>query len=468
MTDLAYLSIAEAADLIRSRSLSPVEYATTLLERIQRYDGRLDAFIRVTADIALDEARKAEAEIAAGDYKGPLHGVPYGLKDIIDYEGLPTTGHSKILIDNIAKSDATVTARLRAAGGVLLGKLATHEFALGGPSFDLPWPPARNPWNRDHFTGGSSSGSGAALAAGFMPAALGTDTGGSVRNPASLCGIVGLKPTYGRVSRAGVLPLSFALDNVGPMTRSIEDNAILLNILAGHDPRDPASARAEKPDFTDGLKSGVKGMKVAVIRHFYNRDMEPHPEVGDGVEAAVKVLADQGAEIGEIELSPLQAYASVNRNILLSEAYAIHEKWLQERPGDYARSTRTRLMPGAFIKAVDYVQALRMRGRLAQQFADAMEGYDVAITVSGMDPAAPIDDEDALERSYPRQARNAFNVIGTPALSVPVGFTQSGLPLAMQIIGKAFDEALVYRAAYAYEQAVDWSSQRPELEEAAA
>ncbi|MEX2643880.1 MAG: amidase [Acetobacterales bacterium] len=468
MTDLHWLSLAEAAALIRGGKLSPVEYAQALIDRAERYDGLFDSFLRKTPEIALEEAKRAEAEIAGGTYRGPLHGIPYGLKDIMDYAGLPTTGHSKILIDNVAKRDATVTAKLREAGGALMGKMATHEFALGGPSFDLPWPPARNPWNRDHFTGGSSSGSGAALAAGFLPAALGSDTGGSVRNPASLCGIVGLKPTYGRVSRAGVLPLSYSLDNVGPMTRTVEDNALLLNVIAGYDERDPASARVAVPDFTHDLRKGVKGLRVAVIRHFYAEDMEPHPEVGAGVEAAAKLFEDLGASVGEIRLAPLSAYASCNRNILLSEAFAVHEKWLQERPGDYAESTRRRLMPGAFLRAVDYVQALRLRGRLTRQFNEAMRDFDIAVTVSGMDPAAPIEDIDEVERTYPRQARNAFNVIGAPALAVPVGFTQSRLPLSMQIIGRAFDEATVYRAAWAYEQEAGWSTQRPPIEEMAA
>ncbi len=293
MTDFAYLTIAEASALIRDRKISPVEYAQALLARIDKLDPKLNAFLRQTPDIAMADARRAEEEIGKGDWKGPLHGVPYGLKDIIDYEGLPTTGHSKILIDNIAKADAPVAAKLRAAGGVLLGKMSTHEFAIGGPCFDLPWPPARNPWNPGHHPGGSSSGSGSALASGLMPAALGTDTGGSVRNPASCCGIVGMKATYGRTSRRGVLPLSFSLDHVGPMTRTVEDNAILLNIIAGYDAGDPGSAAVDAPDFTADLGKGVKGMKIGVIRHFYTRDEEADPEMAKSIEDALKVL--QGA-----------------------------------------------------------------------------------------------------------------------------------------------------------------------------
>lgn len=461
--DLAWLTIAEAASLIRDRELSPVEYVEALYARADAYDDQIDSYLRVTRDIAIDEARQAEQEIAEGTYRGPMHGIPYGLKDIIDYAGVPTTAHSKILAENVPDHDATVTARLREAGGVLLGKMATHEFALGGPSFDLPWPPARNPWNRDYFTGGSSSGSAAAVAAGFMPAALGSDTGGSVRNPASLCGLVGMKPTYGRVSRAGVLPLSFTLDTVGPLTRTVEDNAIVLNVIAGPDPRDIASAQLTPPDFTTDLRKGVQGLRIGVIRHFYDRDMEAHPDVTRAVEDAAELLGGLGAQVGEVELESLDVYASCNRTILLSEAYAVHERWLRERPSDYGASLRQRLLPGAFIRAVDYVQATRLRRRLIHQFEEAMGDFDVAVTVSSMDPPARIEDATELARTYPRQARAPFNAIGCPALVLPVGFTESGLPLSMQIVGRAFDELTVYRVAHAYEQATGWTARRPPL-----
>ena len=461
--DLAWLTIAQAASLIRDRELSPVEYVEALYARSDAYDNQLQSYLRVTRDIAISEAKQAEQEIAAGAYRGPMHGIPYGLKDIIDYAGVPTTAHSKILEHNVPDRDATVTTRLREAGGVLMGKMATHEFAIGGPSFDLPWPPARNPWDRDYFTGGSSSGSGAAVAAGFMPAALGSDTGGSVRNPASLCGLVGMKPTYGRVSRAGVVPLSFTLDTVGPLTRTVEDNAIVLNMIAGPDPRDSASAQFTPPDFTTDLWKGMQGLRVGVIRHFYTRDMEAHPDVTQAVEEAVTLIGGLGAQVSEMQIEPLDAYASCNRTILLSEAYAVHERWLKERPSDYGASLRQRLLPGAFIRAVDYVQATRLRRRLMHQFDDAMRDFDVAITVSSMDPPGRIEDATEMARTYPRQARVPFNVIGCPALVLPVGFTESGLPLSMQIVGRAFDEPTVYRAAHAYEQATDWTARRPPL-----
>ena len=291
MTDLAFLGLADAAEMIRARKLSPVEYTQALLDRIGKLDGRYHAFIRLTPDLAIAAARQAESEIMAGRWKGPLHGIPFGLKDIIDYAGLPTTAHSKVLIDNVAAADAPVTARLKAAGGVMMGKLATHEFAIGGPSFDLPWPPAVNPWGGQHFPGGSSSGSGVALAAGMVPAALGTDTGGSVRNPASMCGIVGLKPTYGLVSRRGVLPLAYSLDHVGPMTRSVRDNALLLQLLAGYDAEDPGSADVAVPDYSADLERGVKGLKLGLVRHFYAEDMQANPEQAQAIESAARSAA---------------------------------------------------------------------------------------------------------------------------------------------------------------------------------
>jgi aspartyl-tRNA(Asn)/glutamyl-tRNA(Gln) amidotransferase subunit A len=466
VSDVAFMTIAEAGRLIKDKALSPVEYTRSLIDRMDGLDDDYNAFLLKTPDIALRQAQVAEAEIAKGDWRGPLHGVPFALKDIIDYKGLPTTCHSKILQDNIAENDATVTERLRAAGAVFLGKLSTHEFAIGGPSFDLPWPPARNPWNRAHFTGGSSSGSGAALAAGMVPAALGSDTGGSVRNPASMCGIVGMKATYGRVSRRGVFPLSYSLDHVGPMTRTVEDNAILLNILAGHDPLDPGSANVATSDYTARLRNGVEGLRIGVIRHFYTKDMVADSEMADGIEAAAATLATLGADVREATVAPLSDYAAANRVILLPEAYAIHEKWLRERPGDYGELARMRIMGGAFIRAADYVNAVRMRAKLTREFYAAIEDFDVVITASSMEPACEIEDRDANEFTYGRQARAAFNLTGSPALAIPTGFAQSGLPLSMQIIGKPFEEALIYQVAHAFEQASDWTNRRPPLPDA--
>jgi len=342
-----------------------------------------------------------------------------------------------------------------------MAELSTDQFAIGGPSFDLPWPPARNPWNRDHFCGGSSSGSGVATAAGLLPAAIGTDTGGSVRNPATMCGVVGLKPTYGLVSRRGVMPLSFSLDHVGPLTRTVRDNALMLDLIAGHDPLDPGSANRAAGGYTAGLGRGVQGLRVGVIRHFYTRDMQADPEMAAGIEAALEVLAGLGAAVREVETAPLGEYVACNRTILVSEAFAIHERWMQERPQDYGALARERLMAGAFVRAADYVNATRLRRTMTDAFNALFDKLDVIVTASSMDPACRIDDPEALERTYARQARAPFNVTGSPALAVPAGFSAAGLPLAIQLVGRPFSEALLYRVAHAYEQATSWTEKHP-------
>jgi aspartyl-tRNA(Asn)/glutamyl-tRNA(Gln) amidotransferase subunit A len=461
MTDLAFLGIADAADLIRARKLSPVDYVEALLDRTGRLDLRYHAFICLTRDLALAAARQAEKEIAGGNWRGPLHGIPTGLKDIIDCAGVPTTAHSKVLVDNVAVADAVVTQRLKSAGAIIMGKLATHEFAIGGPSFDLPWPPAVNPWGGNHFPGGSSSGCGVALAPGMLPAALGTDTGGSVRNPASMCGITGMKPTYGRVSRRGVLPLAYSLDHVGPMTRTVRDNALLLQVLAGHDPDDPSSANVPVPQYAADLERGVKGLKLGLVRHFYAEDMQAHPEQAQAIEAAAEVLGGLGAEVREIRLAPLQDYATCTRIIIRCEAFAIHRRWLAERPGDYGNLARQRILDGAAVSAADYIDAQRLRDRLTRRTLEVFAGLDAALTASSLDPPCRIDDADACARLYPRQARQPFNVTGQPAMAIPAGFTQDGLPLSLQLIGLPWQEAMLYRIARAYERTTGWTERRP-------
>src|SRR4051794_37434413 len=394
MSDLQWLSAAEAARAIASRELSPVELMQALLDRIERLDPKLNVFIRLDGDAALAAARAAEAEIASGRPHGPLHGVPVGIKDIIDVAGLPTTCHSKILIDNVASADAVCVSRLRGAGAIVLGKLSTHEFAIGGPSFDLPFPPARNPWNPDHHPGGSSSGSGAGVCAGLFPLALGSDTGGSVRNPASACGIVGLKPTYGLVSRRGVFPLSFTLDHVGPLTRTVADNAQLLDAIAGHDPADPGSAADGARYFGRMLDRGVRDLRVGFIRHFHERDMPAHPEVAAALEDVARLLQAEGAEVRSVTLPALTEFAGINRVILCGEAWSIHAPWLRERPGDYGALARRRLLPGAFMTAGDYVGAQRRRGEVIAAVEDRLRDFDVLMCASSMDPSSRMDDAD--------------------------------------------------------------------------
>src|SRR5947209_9113555 len=387
MIDLHWMTVAEAARAIAARELSPVELMNALLERISRLDPKLNVFIRLDGAAAMEAARAAEAEIVSGRRRGPLHGVPVGIKDIIDVAGLPTTCHSKILVDNIATADAVCVSRLRGAGAIMLGKLSTHEFAIGGPSFDLPWPPARNPWNPDHHPGGSSSGSGAGVAAGLFPMALGTDTGGSVRNPASCCGIVGLKPTYGLVSRRGVFPLSFTLDHVGPMTRTVEDNALMLEAIAGHDPLDPGSAAAPSGHYRRALDRGAKGLRIGFVRHFHEIDMPAEPEVTAALAHVMRALQMQGADVRDIRLPSLVEFAAVNRVILQSEAWAIHGTWLRTRPGDYGKLARRRLMPGAFLGAGDYVLANKRRAEMIAAVNAALAEVDVLLCASSMDTA---------------------------------------------------------------------------------
>ena len=464
MTAPHLLPLAEAAALIAARRLSPVELLADCLARIEALEPRLNTVIRLLAEQAMDAARAAEAEIATGGPRTPLHGIPVGLKDIIDLEGHPTTCHSKLCLDRVAGADAAVVARLREAGAVFPAKLATQEFAIGGPAFDLPFPPARNPWNTAHHPGGSSSGSGAAVAARMLPAALGTDTGGSVRHPASHCGLVGLKPTYGLVSRRGVFPLSFTLDHVGPMTRTVRDNAILLNAMAGHDPADPGSAAHPREDYTRDLHRGVRGLRIGFVRHFHERDVPASPEVTAALEAAAALLAAEGATITDVTLPPLGEFAAVNRAVMLPEATAIHEAWLRERPGDYAAVTRRRLLPGLFISGTDYVQAQRRRRQLTDAVQAAFAEVDLLLCASSMDPASLIDDEPEVERTYPRQARTPFNVTGHPAMSIMCGLSPAaGLPLGMQLVGPSFSEALIFQAAAAYERAAPWRDMMPQL-----
>ena len=468
MNELHWLEAHEAAELIASKKLSPVELTQSLLNRIEKYDPGLNAFLTMRPEASLAAAKEAEDIVMRDDTSlGPLHGVPFALKDIIDVSSWPTTAHSKILADNIAEKDAEVTARLKAAGAILLGKLSTHEFALGGPSFDLPWPPARNPWGREYYPGGSSSGSGAAVAAGFVPIALGSDTGGSVRGPASMNGLLGMKPTYGRVSRNGVVPLSFSLDNVGPLTRTVRDNALALSIIAGFDTKDPASAELGVPNFSKDLDIGVKDLRIGVIRHFYQNDMIAGDDVIAAMEEALTVLSDSGAQIQEINTHPLIDYATCNRIILLSEACAIHQEWLTNRANDYAESTLSRLLPGTAFSAVDYVQALRTRARYAAEFNTFFNSFDAVITVNNMEAAFPIEDSAAREKYYPRQARAPFNVTGNPALAVPIGFSHEGLPISMQIITNQFDEAMAYRVAATYDKVTQWTAKHPDLDKTA-
>src|ERR1700720_3672327 len=392
-------TIAGAARAIVAKQLSPVELTRACLDRVHKLDGELNAFVHLTEERALADARAAEAAIMAQGPKGPLHGIPIGLKDIVDTKGIPTTCQSKLLQDNIPDADATCAEKLAAAGTVLVGKTTTHEFADGGPSFDLPKPPARNPWNTEHFTAGSSSGTGAGVAAGLILGGIGTDGGGSIRGPAALCAIAGIKPTYGLVSRADVAPAAFSLDHIGPMAWTAEDCALMLQALAGHDPRDPASADRPVPNYTASLGRGIKGLKIGVIHHFHETDHKVSDGTQRGIDAALATFRELGAEIREMQLSPLEDWVACGSLISIVERAAAYEEWARTRLPDFGERMRSRLMLSAFVSGVDYLQAVRRRRELRAELQAAMAGLDVVLTAVFPAEAPKIDDMPIWDRS---------------------------------------------------------------------
>ena len=463
--DPTLLTVAEAGRAIAEGRLSPIAMTEAYLERIDALDGELHSYVT-----ALHEAARAAArEIAAGRSRGPLHGIPIGLKDIYKTSGIRTTAGSRRYEHHVPEEDAESWVRLRDAGAILLGKHETHEFAIGGPDFGLPFPPARNPWNTAHYPSGSSSGSAVAVAAGLCSAAMGSDTGGSIRGPAAYCGIVGLKPTYGRVSRRGVFPLSYSLDHCGPLTRTVEDCAILMQALAAYDPQDPASASVPVPDYRAALTPRLDGLRIGVIRHFHERDAAdfgadsaPSAAYVGAFDAACRTLESLGARLVDLHLSPLIAYLDANRLIMLAEAYALHEADFRERPHLFGRLMFARVGLGAFLTAADYVEALRQRRELTVEFARALADVDAAISANATGPAPRID-QVPFWGVYERASYTGpYNLTGSPALSVPIGF-EDGLPLAFQIAGKAFDEAGVLRVGHAFERATEFHRQRPPI-----
>lgn len=462
--ELGFLTIAEAARLIERKQLSPVELTNALISRAEALDPQLNAYLLLTAERAVDQARTAEREIIAGAYRGPMHGIPFALKDIYATAGIRTTGHSRICLDTVPSADATTVSKLHEAGAILTGKLATHEFAHGGPSFDLPWPPARNPWNRDHFTGGSSSGSAAAIAAGFVPAALGSDTGGSIRGPAALCGIVGLKPTYGLVSRSGVYANSYSFDHAGPMTWTVEDCAIVLQAIAGHDPKDPASATRPVPDYRAALTGDIKGLRIGIVRHLHEGDCAVTAEVKSALDEALAMLRSLGATLGEARLRPAQDYYDVKVTIAESELLAVHEHALRTRPGDFGEDFLGRVLPAVLISGRDYIQAQRERRRMLAEMAPVYADLDVLVTATAGAPATLLGSWRTIEFWRRPSLTTPFNVTGGPALAQCIGFSNSGLPLSMQIVGRPFDDATVLRVAHAYERATPWRTRRPQLD----
>jgi aspartyl-tRNA(Asn)/glutamyl-tRNA(Gln) amidotransferase subunit A len=456
-------TLAEAAALIASKKLSPVELTQACLARMHRMDSALHAFIHPTEDRALADARKAEADIMKDGPRGPLHGIPMGLKDIVNTAGIPTTCQSRLLEGNIPATDATCAVKLAAAGTVLMGKLTTHEFADGGPSFDVLAPPARNPWNTEHFTAGSSSGTGAAVASGMILCGIGTDTGGSIRGPAALCGIAGIKPTYGLVSRAGVAPAAFSLDTIGPMAWTAEDCALMLQVLAGHDPRDPASADRPVPDYSALLGTSLRGARIGVIRHFHETDSPVSAPELTAIADAVAAFRDMGAIVSDVTLSSLQDWHAAGSLISMVERAAAYEEWARTRLAGFGDRVQRRLMLGALVSGVDYVQAVRRRRELRDELRVAMRGLDAVLTAAAPGEAPKMD---AIPRwdVFDRPSFTIpFNVAGYPAMSVCAGFGPQGLPLSLQIVGKPFQEATVFQVADAFEKATSFRSRRPAM-----
>lgn len=460
-SELIQQPLAAIADMFRARTLSPTEYLRIYISRIERYDTLINAFIHVDWEGASAAAHAAEQEIMNGGSRSLLHGIPVAIKDIFDIEGQRTSAHSKIRLDHVAERDSFVVRRLRDAGAVIVGKTALHEFATGGPSFDLPWPPARNPWDLRRHPGGSSSGSGAAVAAQLVPVAVGTDTGGSVRNPATTCGVVGMKPTFGVISRTGVFPLSHSLDHVGVLTGSVEDNAIAVKLLFARDHEEPESVEHPAPYLRSHINDPVSGIRLGVLEQF---GAEADPQIRDAFSESLKVFEELGAEITVVKLSPLERYVGCGRLILQAESYAVHEAWLGTRPDDYGNRGRSRLGAGARLSAVDYIRAQQTRAQLHDEFRNVTAPFDAVLCVSSLELPCPIDDEVEIDRTYDRQARTPFNLLGVPAIAIPIGFSTAGLPIGMQIAGPAFSEATVYGIARAYEAATTWHRRHPDLD----
>jgi aspartyl-tRNA(Asn)/glutamyl-tRNA(Gln) amidotransferase subunit A len=456
------LTIAEAGRLIAAKRLSPVELVKILLDRIEATDPKLNAFLLVTDRQAMAAARAAERAVMAGR-RGPLLGIPVAYKDIYETAGVRTTAHSRILAENVPKQDAETVRRLTAEGAVMLGKLATHEFAIGGPAFDLPWPPARNPWDPRRFTGGSSSGSGAAVAAGLALGAMGSDTGGSIRLPAAYCGIAGIKPTPGLVSRRGVIPLAPSLDTAGPMAWTAEDCAILLDALAGHDPADPASVAVPRVSYAAAITAPLRGLRVGVLRRFYEHDVPASPEMLQMMSRAAATLRSLGCRVEDASLPSVHEYNAVGRVIISSEAYALHEGTIRTRLSEYSRVFRVRVMAGALVRAADYIAAQRRRSELIAITAKAFERFDVLIAAptSG---TAPLLTEQRPDDGFSRPLLTTVaNVAAIPSMVVCGGFTSPGLPLGLEIMGPAWGDATVLRVGHHFEQAAVTRTRRPEL-----
>ena len=465
-TEICYMSAGELSRLIRNKELSPVEVVEAHLARADALEPALNSFITLLPEQAIAAARQAEQEIQAGRYRGPLHGIPLGLKDLYYVRGVRNTAGSRIYDEYVPDFNCTVAARFKEAGAILLGKLNLHQFAFGPTGENPDYGNMHNPWNPELISGGSSGGSGSAAASGECTLTMGTDTGGSIRIPSALCGLAGLKPTYGRVSRHGITALCWSLDHPGPMTRTVEDCALVMNAIAGYDPNDPASANVPVPDFTNALTGDIKGLRVGVPKEYFEVPVDPQVEWA--VRRGIEVLGELGATVSEVSWPMYHYSAPISTAILMAEAAAYHAKLVRARGDQLYSAVRLRIEAGLFISAAEYLQAQQARTLFIRRSRELLEEVD--ILAGPMEPitAHKIGDThvqvgDTTMGSVPAltQYTRPFNLNGFPAITVPCGFSEDGLPIGLQLAGRPFDEETVLRAAHAYEQATDWHGRRP-------
>ena len=463
--EICYLSVKALSTRIHKRELSVSEVTQAYLSRIEALDSQLFSYITVTDQLAQESAKNADEVLAKKIVTSALFGIPYGLKDMFDTKGILTTAHSRLLQSNKPEQDAFTVTKLNQAGAILLGKQSCHEFAHGGPSFDLPWPPARNPWNTAHYTGSSSTGSAAAVSAGLCGFALGTDTGGSVRTPAWMCGVVGFKPTFGRIGRSGVIPFSASCDHVGPLTRDVTDCALVFNAIAGHDPGDPGSSRAGVNDLKPPGLSNLKGMKIGVIRHHWDDDHKANPELIRAVDTAINVYKDLGADIHEIKVRPLNEYYAIRILLTECEIFSRHQHILQRDPLIYGDHFLGRILAAVLFSSADHLAAQRERRVVINEFNELHRTYDAVLT-AGSGPAPRMDSHKnigAKQKWSSPSMGTVFSVTGAPALALPCGFSKNGMPLGLQIAAKHFDDQKLLELGYAYEQAAGWHLRKPNL-----
>lgn len=463
MNDLTTLTIAQASAMLARGEIKATTLIDAYLSRIERLDSKLNAFVTLTADAARASAVQADREIAGGHRRGPLHGIPIGIKDIYETAGVRTAGQSHLKIDHVPTVDAETVARLRAAGAVIMGKLATHEFATGAATPDQPFPPSRNPWNLELQPGGSSSGSGTAVAAGLCAGAMGSDTSGSIRNPAGWCAVSGHKPTYGLLSRRGVFPLAPSFDTTGPLAWTAEDCALMMDVLAGHDPLDPASASVPPVAYGAAVHKPIAGLRIGLVRHWYAHADGATEDMVNGIDEAAKMLRGLGCTVEDVKMPDINDYQACARVIISSECHALYRADVDKHPEKFGYTTRRRIQLGAFLTAEQYVNATRFRRKLQVDTNDAMRGFDLLMTANHWGAPDRFENPPIFHFLGKPSLPNPFNVTGQPALTVCCGFGGDGSPLAFQLAGRPFDDATVLAVGSAYERATPFRDKRPPL-----